>query len=291
MNSRIFVKQVYIRGHMSRNKRNSLSLYNPTPSDNYTRSHTLDPSFNLRYTMSYPTIGGATATNIANGVTTVDCQKQVRSWRLLRSLMELLIPSCNCTFMEEQDQDIKQENYVQNYNNNPHPTFTSSSTIIIGTIFGYRRGKVSLCIQTNSNSTNPILLLGLAVPTTTLAREMQGGILRIALECATPTTYITGSCSLLSMPVWTMYCNGRKVGYAVKRQPCKADLDALRLMSEVAVGAGMISGKELNCEDELLYLRSNFERVCGSANSESFHLIDPDGSIGQELGIFFFRSS
>ncbi|XP_023895788.1 protein MIZU-KUSSEI 1 [Quercus suber] len=243
--------------------------------------------------MSYPTIGGATATNIANGVTTVDCQKQVRSWRLLRSLMELLIPSCNCTFIEEQeqDQDIKQENYVQNFNNNPHPTFTSSSTIIIGTIFGYRRGKVSLCIQTNSNSTNPILLLELAVPTTTLAREMQGGILRIALECATPTTYITGSCSLLSMPVWTMYCNGRKVGYAVKRQPCKADLDALRLMSEIVVGAGMINGKELNCENELLYLRSNFERVCGSANSESFHLIDPDGSIGQDLSIFFFRSS
>nr|XP_023895792.1 protein MIZU-KUSSEI 1-like [Quercus suber] len=147
------------------------------------------------------------------------------------------------------------------------------------------------CIQTNSNSTNPILLLELAVPTTTLAREMQGGILRIALECATPTTYITGSCSLLSMPVWTMYCNGRKVGYAVKRQPCKADLDALRLMSEIVVGAGMINGKELNCEDELLYLRSNFERVCGSANSESFHLIDPDGSIGQDLSIFFFRSS
>ena len=240
--------------------------------------------------MAYPPIGGAT--NEANGVTTVDCQKQVRSWRLLRSLIELLIPTCNCTIIE-QDQDIKQENHIQNYyNNNPHPTFTSSTVNIIGTIFGYRRGKVSLCIQTNCNSTNPILLLELAVPTTTLAREMQGGILRIALECATPaySTNAGSNCSLLSMPVWTMYCNGRKVGYAVKRQPCEADLDALRLMGAVVVGAGTINGKELNSEDELMYLRANFERVCGSANSESFHLIDPDGSIGQELSIFFFCS-
>ena len=87
-----------------------------------------------------------------------------------------------------------------------------------------------------------------------------------------------------------MYCNGRKVGYAVKRRPSKADMDALRLMSSVFVGAGMISGKELDHDDELMYLRANFERVRGSSDSETFHLIDPDGNIGQELSIFFFRS-
>ncbi|XP_062154190.1 protein MIZU-KUSSEI 1-like [Alnus glutinosa] len=227
--------------------------------------------------MAYPTVG---ATTIANGVTTVDCQKQVRSWRLLRSLMELLIPSCGCTIIEDR------ENYLQNYSNPQYPTFTSS-TAVIGTLFGYRRGKVRLCIQTSSKlPTNPILLLELAVPTTTLAREMRGGVLRIALECASATP----ACSLLSMPVWTMYCNGRKVGYAFKRQPSKADMDALRVMSAVVVGAGMISGKELDGDDEVMYLRANFERVCGSSDSESFHLIDPHGSIGvdQELSIFFF---
>ncbi|XVF15259.1 hypothetical protein REPUB_Repub09cG0135600 [Reevesia pubescens] len=234
--------------------------------------------------MSCPRIGATT--RITNGVTSVDCQKQVRSWRLLRSLMELLIPSCNCTFIE--DQEIKHENYFQSYY--LKPVYTSSS-VITGTIFGYRRGKVSFYIQANSKSTDPILLLEFAVPTAVLAREMQGGILRIALECTSSTSGNNGnSDSVLSMPLWTMYCNGRKVGYAVKRRPSKADMDALRLMSSVVVGAGMISGKELDHDDELMYLRANFQRVRRSSESESFHLIDPDGNIGQELSIFLFRS-
>ncbi|XVF17318.1 hypothetical protein REPUB_Repub10bG0110000 [Reevesia pubescens] len=203
--------------------------------------------------MSCPTIGATT--DIRNGVTSVDCQKQVRSWRLLRSLVELLIPSCNCTFIEEQE--IKHENYLQTYY--PKPVYTSSS-VITGTIFGYKRGKVSFCIQANSKSTNPILLLEFAVPTAVLAREMQGGMLRIALHC-TGSRNSGNSDSVLSMPNWTMCCNGRKVGYAVKRRPSKADMDALRLMSSVVVGAGTISGKELDHDDELMYLRANFERV------------------------------
>ncbi|KAK6258819.1 hypothetical protein SCA6_013293 [Theobroma cacao] len=232
--------------------------------------------------MSCPTIDATT--HISNGVTSVDCQKQVRSWRLLRSLMELLIPSCNCTFVD--DHEIKHENYLRSYY--PQPVCTSSS-VITGTIFGYRRGKVSFCIQANSKSTNPILLLEFAVPTAVLAREMQGGILRIALEC-TSSGNDGNSDSVLSVPVWTMYCNGRKVGYAFKRRPSKADMDALRLMGSVVVGTGMISGKELDHDDELMYLRANFDRVRGSSHSESFHLIDPDGNIGQELSVFFFRS-
>ncbi|XWS44990.1 hypothetical protein CRYUN_Cryun15aG0097100 [Craigia yunnanensis] len=231
--------------------------------------------------MSCPTINATT--HITNGVTSVDCQKQVRSWRLLRSLMELLIPSCNCTFIE--DQEINQD-YLPSYY--PRPVYTSSS-VITGTIFGYRRGKVSFCIQANSKSTNPILLLEFAVPTAVLAREMQSGTLRIALDC-TSSGNNGNSDSVLSMPVWTMYCNGRKVGYAVKRRPSKADMDALRLMSSVVVGAGMISGKELDHDNELMYLRANFERIRGSSDSESFHLIDPEGNVGQELSIFFLRS-
>lgn len=247
--------------------------------------------------MAYPTIG---ATTISSGVTVVDCQKQVRSWRLLRSLVEILIPCCNGTFIEDHDQahqychqTKQQQNFFQTYfNYYPQP-----SNVITGTIFGYRRGKVSFCIQTTSNaSNNPILLLELAVSTQTLAREMRGGFLRLALESNVPvssTCSTGGSLELLSTPVWTMYCNGRRVGYAVKRRPSEADLEALRLMGSVVTGAGVINGKELNGpddDDELLYLRAKFERVCGSANSESFHLIDPDKCIGQELSVFFYRS-
>ncbi|KAK8663839.1 hypothetical protein V6N13_083644 [Hibiscus sabdariffa] len=222
--------------------------------------------------MSCPTISATTSHLTRGGVTSVDCQKQVRSWRLLRSIMALLIPTCNRAI-------------IPNPQTKHHHLYTSNSSLITGTIFGYRRGKVRFCIQANSKSTNPILLLEFAVPTPVLAREMRGGILRITLDC-------TESDSGFSMqPVWTMYCNGRKVGYAVKRRPSKADTDALRLMSSVVVGAGMISGKELdNEDDELMYLRANFQRIRGSTDSESFHLIDPEGNVGQELSIFFFRS-
>lgn len=235
--------------------------------------------------MSYHTTG---ATTISNSVTTVDCQKQVRSWRLLRSLMEFLIPSCNCTFVD--DPEIKQEEYLQRYNS-PKSSFNTSSSVITGTIFGYRRGKVSFCIQTGTKSSSPVLILELAVPTTVLAREMQGGNLRIALECTTQGHANSDSQSLLSMPVWTMYCNGRKVGFAVRRIASRGDVEALKLLSSVVVGAGVIKGNELGRDDELMYLRASFNRVCGSSHSESFHLIDPEGNTGQELSIFFFRST
>ncbi|XP_022752036.1 protein MIZU-KUSSEI 1-like [Durio zibethinus] len=231
--------------------------------------------------MSCPAIGATT--QITNGVTSVDCQKHVRSWRLLRSIMELLIPSCYCTFIE--DQEIKQDCLHSYYPKH----FYNSSSVIAGTVFGYLRGKVSFCIQANSKSTNPILLLEFAVLTAVLAREMQGDILRIALDCSSSRNK-GNSDSVLSMPAWTMYCNGWKVGYAVKRRPSKANMDALRQMSSDVVGAGMITGKELDRDYELMYLRANFERVCGSSDSESFHLIDPERNVGQEFSIFFFRS-
>ncbi|MBA0686946.1 hypothetical protein Goshw_008700 [Gossypium schwendimanii] len=235
--------------------------------------------------MSCPTVGATT--HITNGVTSVDCQKQVRSWRLLRSLMELLIPSCYCAFIDKHH-EIKHQNYLHRYY---QPPVCTSSGIITGTIFGYRRGKASFCIQQNTKSNNPILLLEFAVPTAVLAREMQGGILRIALDCTSKGNSSGNPDSVLSMPLWTMYCNGKKVGYAVKRKPSKADMDALRLMNSVVVGTGLISGKELDHhDDELMYLRANFENLRTSPDSESFHLIDPDGNIGQELSIFFYRS-
>ncbi|XP_065876333.1 protein MIZU-KUSSEI 1-like [Euphorbia lathyris] len=217
---------------------------------------------------------------ITNGVTTVDCQKQVRSWRILRSLIHLLIPTCNTSNFIQEQQYPKQE-YQK----------LTSSVQITGTIFGFRRGRVSFCIQTNSKS-NPILLLEFAVPTAVLAREMQTGVLRIALECSSTEYYSSNNNNngLLSMPLWSMYCNGKKSGYAVKRKASKVDMEALKLLNSVEVGAGTISGKELKSDDELMYLRANFARVSGSSQAQSFHLIDPDGGIGQELSISFFRS-
>ncbi|XP_057541848.1 protein MIZU-KUSSEI 1-like [Amaranthus tricolor] len=230
---------------------------------------------------------GPTPTHITAEATTVDCHKQVRTWRLLRAIMELLIPTCNCTFVHETD-----HNQLPTTINNPKPPPFSSASFLTGTIFGYKKGKVKFCIQSNSTSTNPILLLELAVPTTILAREMRNGLLRIALECSLGVGPTNGKTEeLLEMPVWKMYCNGRRVGFAVRRKPCKADMEVLKRMKNVVVGAGIVSGKEIGCEeDDIMYLRGNFERVCGSSDAQSFHLIDPDGNINQDLSIFFIRS-
>ncbi|KAH0676443.1 hypothetical protein KY285_024244 [Solanum tuberosum] len=235
---------------------------------------------------SYPTI--------TSPITSVDCEKQVRSWRFLRSLMKLLIPRCNCIFVEEDNDNRKRIPY---FKHNSSSSSSSSAITITGTIFGSRKGKVNFCIQSNPNSTNPILLLELAVSTSSLASEMQKGVVRIALESKTNdySSSSSSSASFLSMPIWRMYCNGKKVGFAVKRKPTKVDLQVLRQMESVIVGAGIIHGKKGvikkdNDDDDIMYLRGKFERVYGSNDSESFHLVDPEENMGQELSIFFLRS-
>ncbi|CAE6002510.1 unnamed protein product [Arabidopsis arenosa] len=228
-------------------------------------------------------------------VTTVDCQKQVRSWCLLRSFIQLLIPTCNCTLVQELEQDNPNLGSKKLYNDIKSRTssFRSSSSLssstVTGTIFGYRKGKINFCIQTPRKSTNLDLLLELAVPTTVLAREMREGALRIVLERHNEKEDYD---SVLSKPFWNMYCNGKRVGYARKRSPSQEDMTALTALSKVVVGAGVVTGKELGrFDDELMYLRASFRRVNGSKESESFHLIDPAGNIGQELSIFIVPSS
>lgn len=223
-------------------------------------------------------------------VTTVDCQKQVRSWRMLRSFIQLLIPTCNCILVQELEQDNpnlrgkKLYNDIRSRTSSFRSSSSLSSSTVTGTIFGYRKGKINFCIQTPRKSTNLDLLLELAVPTTVLAREMRGGALRIVLERNNEEE---------NSPFWNMFCNGKRVGYARKRCPSKDDLAALAALSKVAVGAGVVTGKELGrYDDELMYLRASFRRrVSGSKESESFHLIDPAGNIGQELSIFIVPSS
>ncbi|KAF6166820.1 hypothetical protein GIB67_005696 [Kingdonia uniflora] len=227
-------------------------------------------------------------THIITGVTTVDCQKQVRSWRLLLSIMEFLIPRCNRNYLNEQKQR-EEDNYVKNiYRDTQQLAFSPNTKKITGTIFGYRHGKVSFCIQANSTAVAPILLLELDVPTAILAKEMQSGVLRISLDSKRSNS--PASSPLISIPFWTMSFNGKKVGFAIKRKPTQVDMQILRLMKSVAVGAGVISGKRLSFDDDLMYLRANFERVASSSNSESFHLINPDGCTSQELNIVLRRT-
>ncbi|KAK4359263.1 hypothetical protein RND71_021492 [Anisodus tanguticus] len=166
----------------------------------------------------------------------------------------------------------------------------SSKTMVIGTIFGQRRGgHVWFCVQHGRLNTKPSLLLELSIPTTTLIQEMQCGLVRIALES---TDLELNTCPLHLIPMWTLFCNGRKIGFAVRRRATQQTRLMLKTMQSMTVGAGVIpSGlvSGIECE-EVLYMRANYECIIGGADSESFHLINPDEGPGQEFSIFLLRS-
>ncbi|XP_019186735.1 PREDICTED: protein MIZU-KUSSEI 1 [Ipomoea nil] len=172
---------------------------------------------------------------------------------------------------------------------------------VTGTLFGHRRGHVSFAVQDDPRS-EPAVLIELAVSTSALVKEMSSGLVRIALECektAPPPSSRGGGggrhVKLFQEPVWTMYCNGRKCGYAQSRSCSPSDWHVLSTVQSVSVGAGVIpvvEDAEKNggaSEGELLYMRARFERVVGSRDSEAFYMMNPDGNGGPELSIFLLR--
>ncbi|RVW15119.1 Protein MIZU-KUSSEI 1 [Vitis vinifera] len=60
------------------------------------------------------------------------------------------------------------------------------------------------------------------------------GLVRIALECEKrPEEKI----KLMDEPIWNLYCNGRKMGYAVKREANAEDLNVMQMLHAVSMGA------------------------------------------------------
>ncbi|MCO5581773.1 hypothetical protein L7F22_035662 [Adiantum nelumboides] len=334
-----------------------------------------------------------------------NCQeKDFQCWTSLRAIFGMMVPSC-CGAGGGGPNNIatntnKLMNNMSMLGNMQGTPLTSS--IVTGTIFGQRKGRVNFCVQEDPAGP-PLLLLEIAIPTHLLVKEMQSGLLRITLECdkknsiANNPLYLDDSLSpssifpLFSEPVWSMYCNGRKVGFAMKKT-AKSDSDPatailMSLIQGVTSGAGVIPcqmttnnnhlvsthinprdtatvprsqegvqpdkdsspidkklgnppfrkdvlestkldnndtnsddkperignngikdqgpdasllqdeltgvlsvEKSSEEEDELIYMRANYERVVGSADSEAFHMINPDGSQCQELSIFLTRS-
>jgi uncharacterized protein (TIGR01570 family) len=102
---------------------------------------------------------------------------------------------------------------------------------------------------------------------------------------------------LLEEPTWRAYCNGRKCGFAVRRD-CGADeWRVLGAVEPVSVGAGVLPDDDVAgsvsgsgaAEGDLMYMRARFERVVGSRDSEAFYMMNPDGSGGPELSIYLLR--
>ncbi|KAB1200838.1 Protein MIZU-KUSSEI 1 [Morella rubra] len=161
-------------------------------------------------------------------------------------------------------------------------------TRVTGTLFGCRKSRVNLVIQENSRCL-PILLLELAIPTGKLLQDMGMGLVRVALECEKHPGEKT---KILDEPIWTLYCNGRKSGYAVKREPTDDDLSVMQTLHVVSMGAGVLPSEatsEQAQDTELMYMRAHFERVTGSKDSETYYMMNPDGNNGPELSIFFVR--
>lgn len=84
------------------------------------------------------------------------------------------------------------------------------------------------------------------------------------------------------------------MGFAVRRKATRQNRVMLKTMQSITVGAGAIpcgSGSESGFgSEEIMYMRANYEYVVGSADSESFHLINPGDAPGQELSVFLLRT-
>ncbi|KAE8731349.1 myb protein-like [Hibiscus syriacus] len=166
------------------------------------------------------------------------------------------------------------------------PLLKDSATT--GTIFGYRKGRVCLAIQDDPHSV-PAFIIELPMLTSLLQKEMASDIVRIALESETRTH----KKKVLEEFVWAVFCNGRKMGYSIRRKQLSDDeLHVMQLLRGVSMGAGVLpSPNDKETDGELTYMRARFERVIGSKDSEAFYMINPDGVVpGPELSIFFVRS-
>ncbi|KAF8410011.1 hypothetical protein HHK36_002531 [Tetracentron sinense] len=156
-----------------------------------------------------------------------------------------------------------------------------------GTFFGNRRGRVSLAIQEDPQCL-PIFVLELPMLTSALHKEMASDLVRIAIESENKTN----KKKLMEEFIWAVYCNGRKMGYSIRRMQMSDDeLHVMQLLRGVSMGGGVLpspSEKE-GADGELTYMRARFERVVGSKDSEALYMINPDGTGGPELSIFFVR--
>lgn len=175
------------------------------------------------------------------------------------------------------------------------------------TLFGHRRGRVSLAIHEDTRAP-PLFLIELPMLTSALHREISSGVVKLALESDTRSARRR----LVEEYVWAVYCNGRKAGYAIRRKEASDDeRHVLRLLRGVSMGAGVLPAapeKEggmpgtAGPDGELTYVRARVERVVGSKDSEAFYMINPEegGNAGDnnsggggggapELSIFLVR--
>lgn len=186
----------------------------------------------------------------------------------------IIMPSCKMPTM--------------NIGNRGNEVYIHGGMRITGTLFGHRKARINLAFQENPNC-QPFLLLELAIPTGKLLQDMGMGLNRIALECEKPSN--NDKIRIIDEPIWSLFCNGKKMGYGVKREATDDDLNVMQLLHAVSVAIGVLPNEMSDPHDgELSYMRVYFERVVGSKDSETYYMMMPDGNNnGPELSVFFVR--
>lgn len=161
---------------------------------------------------------------------------------------------------------------------------------VVGTLFGYRRGHVHFAFQRDPNSP-PTFLIELATPISGLVREMASGLVRIALECDKEKEDQKKAVKLLEEPMWRTYCNGKRRGFATRKECGHKEWKVLKAVEPISMGAGVLPGcaAEGGADGELMYMRAKFERIVGSRDSEAFYMMNPDSNGAPELSIYLLR--
>ncbi|KAL1563857.1 protein MIZU-KUSSEI 1-like [Salvia divinorum] len=162
----------------------------------------------------------------------------------------------------------------------------SHQRVVIGTLFGNKRGHVHLSFQKDPKS-DPTLLIQLATPITGLVREMGCGTIRITLESEK-----NSDLALVEERVWRTYYNGVKCGTATRMECGDKERKILKAVEPISMGAGVLPAAAAEGdEEEVIYMRSKFERVIGSSDSEAFYMLNPDnnGTAPPELTIYLLR--
>ncbi|GMH05229.1 hypothetical protein Nepgr_007069 [Nepenthes gracilis] len=161
----------------------------------------------------------------------------------------------------------------------------------VGTLFGHRHGHVNFVLQTEEKS-SPVFFVELATPITGVVKEMaSGSMVRISLECDKHEGLKTAA-TLLEEPLWRTYCNGKRSGYAKKKEAGPKEMKVLKAVEPISMGAGLLPGFDgggASPDGELMFMRAKFERVVGSRESEAFYMMNPDFNGTPELSIYLLR--
>ncbi|CAI0380774.1 unnamed protein product [Linum tenue] len=168
---------------------------------------------------------------------------------------------------------------------------------VVGTLFGSRKGHVHFAFQKDPTSP-PAFLIELATPISGLVKEMASGLVRIALECdkkqgednhRQSAGNSSSAVRLLEEQSWRAYCNGKKCGFAGRKECGAKEWKLLNALEPISMGAGVMPSYGEGERTEIMYMRAKFERIVGSRDSEAFYMLNPDSNGAPELSIYLLR--